>query len=148
MLQSQLGTVKHVLHRIEAKGGARPPITQSYREVPHKRELIEKEVPKMLNNGVIEPSKSPWVAPVVLGSKKDGGWTFCVDYRRLNDMNIKYRYRFPRLDDCIDSLNGAEWFTTLDCNWGYWQIPIANEDCYKTAFTCYCGMHHNKRMPF
>ncbi len=82
---------------------------------------------------VIEPAMSESASPVVLVPKTDGTPRFCVDYRKLNAKTIRDSYPIPRMDDCIDSLGGAKVFSTLDCNSGYWRIPIAEEDRDKTA---------------
>lgn len=73
---------------------------------------------------------------------------FCIDYRKLNESTVKDSYPLPRMDDCLDSLGEANVFSTLDCNAGYWQIPIAPEDRHKTTFTCHCGTYQCKRLPF
>ena len=57
-------------------------------------------------------------------------------------------YPLPRIDDCLDSLGDAQIFTTLDCNTGYWQVPVAPEDRDKTKFTSYLGTYRYTRMPF
>ena len=102
----------------------------------------------MLRQGVIEPTQSPWASPVVFAPKKDGTLRFCVDYRRLNTMTIRDHYPIPKIDDCIDSLGEATIFTTLDCNSGYWQTPIAAEDRDKTALICHADLFRFNRMPF
>ncbi len=66
--------------------------------------------------------------PVVIVPKYDGSTRFCVDYRKLKESTIRHAYSIPRMDDCIDSLREAKIFTTLDCNSGYWQIPIHEAD--------------------
>ena len=73
---------------------------------------------------------------------------FCVDFRRLNALNIPDTYPLPRMEDCIDSLGEVRLFTTLDALWGYWQVPIAESDRDKTTFTSYMGTFRCKRMPF
>ena len=95
---------------------------------------------------VIEPSKSPWAAPVVLAPKPDGSQRFCVDYRELNKLTIRDSYPLPRMDECIDSLGEAKVLTTLDCNSGFWQIPIRESDRDKTSFVCHHGSFQWKRM--
>jgi Reverse transcriptase (RNA-dependent DNA polymerase) len=102
----------------------------------------------MLKAGVIEPAASEWASPVVLVPKPDGSMRFCVDYRKLNAITVRYTYPPPRMDECIDSLGDANIFTTLDCNSGYWQIPVAPEDMDKTTFTSHEGTFRFCRMPF
>ncbi len=110
--------------------------------------MIQNTVNDMLSNDIIEPARSEWAAPVVLAPKPDGTLRFCVDYRRLNKVTVKDRYPLPRMEDCLDSLGDAKFFSTLDCNWGFWQIPVAPADRHKTAFTTFAGTYQYKRMPF
>ena len=106
------------------------------------------EIRKMLDAGVIEPATSEWASRIVLVPKKDGSLRFCVDYRRLNAKTVADAYPLPRIDDCLDSLGDAQIFTTLDCNAGYWQVPVAPEDRDKTTFRSYLGTYRYTRMPF
>jgi hypothetical protein len=89
----------------------------------------------MLKAGVIEPAHAEWASPVVLVPKPDGSMRFCIDYRRLNALTVKDSYPLPRMDECIDSLGDETIFFTLDCNSGYWKIPVHPEDQDKTTFT-------------
>mgnify|MGYP003465558827 FL=1 len=102
----------------------------------------------MLDMDVIEPSSGPWSAPVVLIPKPDGFILFCIDYRKLNAVTTNDSYALPRVDDCLDSLGDARYFTTLDANCGYWQIDVNEADREKTAFTSHKGLFQFKRMPF
>ena len=102
----------------------------------------------MCRDGVIEPAQAAWASPVVVGTKADGSPLFCVDYRKLNECIIQDSYPIPLIDDCIDSLGNAKVFTILDCNSGYWQIPVAVDDQDKTTFATHVGTWRFIRMTF
>ena len=88
--------------------GDTPPIRCAPRRMsPQKIKQEESCIEEMLSGGQIEPSDSPWSAPVVLVTKKDGGTRFCVDYRRLNLATVKDAYPLPRIDDTLDMLAGG-----------------------------------------
>lgn len=106
------------------------------------------EVSKMLKDGVIEHSDSPWSSPVVLVRKKDSTLRFCVDYRKLNSVTKKDVYPIPRIDDTLDSLAGSHIFSALDLAAGYWQIPLENDSKEKTAFVTKDGLFHFNVLPF
>nr|ABD63133.1 hypothetical protein 19.t00005 [Asparagus officinalis] len=92
-----------------------------YRTSVQESEEIKKQVQELLEMGVIVPSCSPCGSSVLLVLKKDGGWLMCMDYRALNKITIKDRYPLPRIDDLIDQLEGARFFTKLDLKSGYHQ---------------------------
>lgn len=83
---------------------------------------------------MIEKSSSPWASDVILVRKKDGSFCFCVDYRRLYDATIKDANPLPRIDETLDHLSGARWFSTLDLSSGYWQVEVDPKDRPQTAF--------------
>ena len=83
-----------------------------------------------------------------LGKKKDGGVRFCVDYRKLNEVTHKDSYPLPRIDDSIEALSGAKWFSTLDLQSGYWQVEMDEKDKEKTAFSIGSGLWQFTVMPF
>jgi Reverse transcriptase (RNA-dependent DNA polymerase) len=97
---------------------------------------------------VIEPATSEWASPIVLVPTSDGSLRFCVDYRRLNAIAIPDTYSLPRMDECIDYLGDSAVFTTLDCNSGYWQIPVHPRDRDKTTFTSHYGLYQFRRLSF
>ena len=119
-------------------------IRQRARRQPFgKREAEKEEIESMLKRNIIEPSNSAWASPVVLITKKDGTIRFCVDYRKLNEVTIKDAYPLPRIDECLDALSGAQWFSTMDLQSGFWQVPLATEsDRHKTAFITGMGLYH------
>jgi transposase InsO family protein len=143
-----LGSTDLATHSIDT--GGHPPIKIPARRVPlHKQDAMRSEVAKMLDKGIIEPCDGPWSSPVVLAAKKDGTLRFCIDYRKLNEVTRKDAYPLPRIEDNLDALSGARWFTTLDLLSGFWQVEMAPEDKPKTAFTVgRGGLYQFKRMPF
>ncbi|BES97074.1 Hypothetical protein NTJ_09888 [Nesidiocoris tenuis] len=104
----------------------------------------------MVEQDVIEPSKSPWASPVVLIPKKDGSTRFCIDFRKVNRITKKYSYTLPFfIQELLDTLGGSQWFCTIDLKSGYWQIALKEEDREKTAFSLYRkGLWQFKVMPF
>lgn len=80
--------------------------------------------------------------------KKGGSIRFCVDYRKLNEVNVKDAYPLPRINDDLDRLGGATLITTLDLYKGYWQVPLGQKDKPKTAFVTPDGFFQFRMMPF
>ena len=104
-------------------------------------------VQDMLDRGIIEPSKSSWVSPVVLVEKKDGTLRFCVDYHRLNAATKIEVFPLPRIDDTLDMLSKSKYFSTLDLDSGFWQVPIELGYQEKTAFITHLGLYQFRVMP-
>ena len=132
-----LGNTPLLEHEIETHG---PPLRQPYRQqnpAVCREEMTQ--VQQMLSSNVIRPSNSPWASPVVMVRKKDGSLRFCVDFRQLNAATVKDAHPLPRIDDLLDALHGAKWFSTLDLKSGYWQVPISEQDKAKTEFRTSSG---------
>ena len=146
---SELGCTN--LHHHVIDTGNAPPVSQRfYRTTPEKKEEIEKQVQQMLQDGIIEPSTTPWVSPVVLVKKKSGEYRFAVDYRRLNQLTKPIQFPLPRLEDVFDTIGekGAQIFTSLDLASGYWQVPMDQNSKEKTGFITQSGVYQFKKMPF
>ena len=142
-----LGRTAAVKHRIETRNA--PPIRQRPRRLPPVLQAeTDRQITEMLNRGIIEPSTSPWASPVVLVTKKDGSRRFCTDYRRLNDVTIKDSYPIPRIEESLESLAGAQWFSTLDLASGYWQVELDDAAKEKSAFVVRGGLYQWTVMPF
>ena len=138
------GLVKNQIHIGDAR-----PIKQALRRLAlAQKQIVEKEIEKMLANDVIEPSESSWVSPVVLATKKDGSPRFCINYRKLNQVTKKDAYPLPNINDCIDALSGSGWFSTLDLASGYWQVEMSEESKPLTAFVTHKGLYQFKVLPF
>ncbi|GAQ92084.1 putative retrotransposon protein [Klebsormidium nitens] len=142
-----LGLVRGIYHRIDT--GDHPPIRRAGRlHSPFEKEEIDKQVDPMEAWHVIRRSTSPYAQPVVLARKKNGKWRFCVDYRALNKATVPNRFPLPRISEIFDRLGEARYFTTLDAQAGYWQIPVHPDDVHKTAFLTHRGLYEFLRMPF
>jgi hypothetical protein len=102
----------------------------------------------MMQKGWIRESTSPAGAPILFVKKPDGTLRVCVDYRGLNDITIKNRYSLPRIDEMLDRLVGAKYFTKLDLRDAYHRIRIQKGDEWKTAFRTRYGHYEYLVMPF
>ncbi|KAG6465637.1 hypothetical protein O3G_MSEX015285, partial [Manduca sexta] len=135
------------IHRIDT-GNHLPISVPPYRVTPSKKEIMRKEIDKMLEEGVIEESDSEWTSPVVLVPKKNGTVRFCVDYRSLNRITRADKYPLPRIDELLLSTKRDSVMSSIDLRSGYWQIEVAPEDRDKTAFVSPFGTFRFRRMPF
>ena len=112
------------------------PFKECYRRIPpHLYEEVKKHLQEMVEVGAIRRSFSLWASAVVLVRKKDGGLRFCINLRKLNNRIVKDGYSLPRIEDTLDYLHGAVWFSTLDLKSGYWQIELEEEAKPLTTFT-------------
>ena len=126
------------------------PFKESYRRIPPQMyDEVKAHIQEMLDLGAIRPSNSPWASAIVLVRKKDGRLRFCIDLRRLNNRTVKDAYSLPKIESILDSLIGAQIFSTLDLKAGYWQVEMAEECKAYTAFTCGpLGFYECDTMPF
>ena len=122
MWQGQIGQIKETVRDIDLVPDAHPQRQQPYRAGQEKRKIIEEHFKELLEADVIEPAQYPLAFPVVI-VRQTNKTRFCFDYRRLNNLMVKDRYPLPRMEDFLDSIVKAKWFSTLDCNSDYWQVP-------------------------
>ena len=137
--------VKHVIKLNNPK-----PFRERYHRIPpHQYEEVKKYLKEMVEIGAIQKSQSPWASAVVLVHKKTGELCFCIDLRKLNVRTVKDAQTLPRIEDSLDSLNGAIIFTSLDLKNGYWQVKLDEDSIPYTAFMVGpLGFYECLRMPF
>jgi hypothetical protein len=133
---------------IELLLGTAPISKRPYRMDVNDLVELKKQIEELLEKGFIRPSSSPWGTPVLFVSKKDGLRRMCVDYRSLNEVNIKNKYPLPRIKDLFDRMKGAKIFLKIDLRSGYHQLKIRAEDVPKTAFTTRYGLYEFFVMSF
>ena len=95
----------------------------------------------MLEIGVVRPSKSPYASPIVLGKKKDGSNRVCVDFWKLNKITEIDPEPMKTAEDLFCQLSGKKYLSKIDLTKGYWQIPVAPKDVYKTVFVTPDGQY-------
>ena len=145
--RDQPGRTSLIHHHIDT-GTTKPIKLRPYRVSPHRQQLISQQITQMLADDIIEHASGPYAAPVTLQPKKDGSLRFCVDFRQLNAVTIRDVYPLPRVDDTLDQLRDARYFTSLDLRSGFWQIELDHESRSKTAFVTHAGLFQFKVMPF
>lgn len=141
-----------IKHNINTKDDI-PVHSKSYRyPFCHKAE-IQKQITKMLEQGIIRHSNSPWASPVWIVKKKmdasgKNKWRLVIDYRKLNDKTVADKYPIPNINDILDKLGRCMYFSTLDLASGFHQIEVDGKDIQKTAFNVEHGHYEFLRMPF
>ena len=136
-----------VEHNIILEDGT-PVKQRAYRMSPGEESFVKEEIQRMLDKGIIESSNGPWASPIVVVSKKNGSYRLCVDYKKLNSKTRKDSYPLPLIEDLLNTITGYKYYTCLDLYSGYWQVPLADEACEYSAFTCKFGTYTFKVMPF
>ncbi|RDB29278.1 hypothetical protein Hypma_014871 [Hypsizygus marmoreus] len=132
---------------IRTVDGQQPIAVPMYGSSPAKRLIINEQLDKWFEQAVIEPSISPWSAPVVI-AYRNGKPRFCVDYRKLNAVTIPDEFPIPRQSEILSSLSGAQVLSSLDALAGFTQLEMDPDDVEKTAFRTHRGLFQFRRMPF
>jgi len=125
---------KEIVHEINLQQDAPLPNIGMYRLSALENAEIKKQMQELLEKGFIRPSTSPCGSPIILVRKIDGSWRMCIDYRALNKITIKNRYPLSCIDDLLDQLKEAIYFSKLDLHSGYHQVRVAEQDAWKTDF--------------
>ncbi len=146
--KSDIGLTTLLKHKIELQPGSKP-----YKETPRrmnqiKTEAVRETVKDMLEAELIKESHSPFACGLGVLAKKDGSHRMCIDFRKLNDMTVKDAFPLPRIDQVINSMGSAKWFTSVDMGSTFWQVPLDEESKLKTAFATENGLFECERMPF
>ncbi|KAG2195271.1 hypothetical protein INT47_005046 [Mucor saturninus] len=143
------------IHHLIDTGNANPVSRPPYKMSPLELDELQKQLKELLQLGLIKPSASPWGASVLFvrkkpdpGSDKPGALRMCIDYRAVNKLTTRNSSSLPRIDECLERLGGARYFTSLDLKSGYHQIRIAPSDVPKTAFNTRYGQFSWLVLPF
>ena len=147
-LPAGLPPSRKVDHAIKLQPGAEPSWRATYRMSPLELKEVKKQLDDLLSKEWIQPSVSPYGAPILFVRKKEGSLRMCVDYRALNAQTVKNIYPLPRTDELLDQLHGATIFSKIDLQSGYHQVRVADEDVSKTAFRTRYGHFEFKVLPF
>eukprot|EP00961_Rhodomonas_salina_P090950 1223993-Rhodomonas_salina.2 len=147
-LPAELPPEREFSMKIPIKPGSGTPNQAPYRLSTEAQEAVREILKYLYEHGLVQDSVSEFAAPITLAPKPDGTWRFCTDYRRLNAITNEAKYPLPRIDDSLDNLGKARYYSKIDLRSGYWQVRIEESDIPKTAFRTPFGHHEWLVMPF
>ena len=136
------------MHEIEVQEGSQPPSRPPFRLSQPELEELKRQLDDLLLHDFIEPSKSPYGAPVFFVRKADGTLRLVCDWRPLNSITVKTQACLPNIEDLFDTIQGAQYFTKLDLMSGYHQVRVRPQDVPKTAINTAFGHYQFKVMGF
>lgn len=145
----RLPPIRAVQHSINLIPGSPLPNQAPYRMTPLTRVDLERQLTHLIDECKIQPNYSPCGSPVILIPKKDKEWHLCIiDYRELNKIIVKNQYSLPRINDFLDHLKGAKYFTKNDLAYRYHQVWVKAQDTWKIAFKTQNHPYEWLVMPF
>jgi hypothetical protein len=154
-LPSSFPPIRSINHHIDLILGASLSNKEAYILTPQENEKVKKQVQDSMDKGLVRESLIPYTVPTVLSPKKDGGWRMCTDSRDINKITIRYIFPFPSMDDLMDCLSGASYFSSgaiyfskIDLKSVYHQIRMREGDEWKTTFKTNKGLYEWLVMPF
>ena len=138
-------TAKHVIELLDEE-----PFKEKFQRIaPPLLDEVQEHLGEMLDGRAIQPSQSAWCNAVVLVRKKDGGLRFCIDFWQLNTRTKKDSYPLPRMQEMMESMVGARFFSTMDLKSGFWQVKMSEKSWQYTAFTVgSMGIFEFLQMPY
>ena len=140
-----MDTAEHIIELMDDE-----PFKERFQRIsPPLLEEVGENLQDMLDGGAIWPSKSPWCNAIVLVRKKDGTLQFCIDFRKLNARTKKDSFPLPRMQETMESMVGARFFSSMDLKSGFWQVPMSEKSRQYTVFTVgSLGVYEFLRMPY
>lgn len=148
----KLGTTNILQQSITVKPNTQPIYTKPYRLAESLKPEIRKQIQKLIEDDIIEPTNSEWNSPILLVPKKSDDsnrkrWRLVIDYRKINQVIENDKFPLPNITEILDSLTGAIYFTHLDLQQSYYQTVLDEPSRKVTAFTTNSGQFQMKRLP-
>ena len=142
-----LGCTNAIKHRIKTVDDV--PVNLPYRRIPPSQlEEVKQHIEKLIQKGAVVESTSDYASPIVVVRKRSGDIRLCNDFRLLNAKTVKDAHALPRINESMDALHGSKWFSCLDLQSAYAQVPMHPDEQHKTAFSTPFGLYEHTRMAY